>query len=268
MSYDQRAMTAAAEQPDVSRRLVVRVLRWLSVGPDTAAALVLANLVPLVGVVAFGWSVMTILVVYWLESGVIGLLNIPKLAMARGAVEVQAGEARLSFPILTGGLSRVLALAFAIPFFVVHYGIFWFGHGLVVFLLPAMARAASAPDLAEATDPFALAGVEPSVVLSAAGVLLVSHLVSFWRNFVRRREYLRVSPTAQMAAPYGRVIVMHLTILAGGFLSLAIGSPIGALVILVVLKTALDLRAHLRAHAEAQPGSGPSDRDGSGPSRR
>jgi hypothetical protein len=35
-------------------------------------ALLVANLLPLWGVLAGGWSVWTVLVLYWLESGIVG----------------------------------------------------------------------------------------------------------------------------------------------------------------------------------------------------
>ena len=41
---------------------------------------------------------------------------------------------------------------------------------------------------------------------------------------------------------------MHLTLIFGGWIILLIGMPIGALVVLVLLKTAVDLRAHQREH--------------------
>lgn len=51
-----------------------------------------------------------------------------------------------------------------------------------------------------------------------------------------------------MQLPYNRVLVLHLTIIFGAFPVMALGSPIWGLVLLVVLKTAMDLRAHLREH--------------------
>jgi uncharacterized protein DUF6498 len=38
--------------------------------------------------------------------------------------------------------------------------------------------------------------------------------------------------------------VLHLTVLFGGWVVMLLGSPLFALVVLVVLKTAADLRAH------------------------
>jgi hypothetical protein len=48
-----------------------------------------------------------------------------------------------------------------------------------------------------------------------------------------------------MMQPYARVVVLHVTILFGGFAFMALHAPAAALVVLVALKTALDLRTHL-----------------------
>ena len=53
----------------------------------SAALLVAFNLVPLAGVLLWGWNVATILVLYWVENGIIGVLNIPKILLASGPSE-------------------------------------------------------------------------------------------------------------------------------------------------------------------------------------
>jgi hypothetical protein len=53
-----------------------------------------------------------------------------------------------------------------------------------------------------------------------------------------------------MMAPYRRIIVMHLTIIFGGWLVLLLETPAPALALLVALKTVVDLRAHRREHAK------------------
>lgn len=41
--------------------------------------LILVNLVPLAGVFVFGWDVGFLMLIYWIETVVIGLFNIPKI---------------------------------------------------------------------------------------------------------------------------------------------------------------------------------------------
>jgi hypothetical protein len=155
-----------------------------------------------------------------------------------------------SVTVARSGLTAKAALA---PFFIVHYGIFWLVHGVFVFTLPLFFGGGFltnvTPLLDESGSPFDVSVVQIGPDLSAvawgAVGLAISHVSSFLINFVGRGEYRRVSAARQM---YGRLVILHLTILFGAFVSLAIGSPIGAIVVLVLLKTGLDLRLHLREH--------------------
>lgn len=83
--------------------------------------------------------------------------------------------------------------------------------------------------------------------------LVCSHGVSFYANFLGRKEYIGRTVQEQMAEPYKRIIVMHLTIIFGGWLTLLLRSPVPALILLIALKTAVDLRAHRREHGEKAP---------------
>jgi hypothetical protein len=102
-------------------------------------------------------------------------------------------------------------------------------------------------------------GEAPAIVPSpvtlglAALGLFGSHAVSFWTNFLGRREYETRSIDQQMIAPYGRVIMLHLTLIFGGIAASLTGAPIGLLLVLVVLKTGLDLELHLREHRKRGP---------------
>jgi len=70
-----------------------------------------ANLVPLLGIYLFGWSVQAILVVYWVESVIIGVLNIPRIFATRG------------------GLGQKIFMSM---FFCVHFGAFCGAHAAIL----------------------------------------------------------------------------------------------------------------------------------------
>ncbi len=98
-------------------------------------ALVAANVIPIIGVLFFKWSLITILVLYWLENGIVGLWNIPRIALARGSAPATASAGP---PAMFGqGCERYAV----IPFFVFHYGLFWVVHG--VFTSPCYSSRAS-----------------------------------------------------------------------------------------------------------------------------
>ncbi|MDQ3447952.1 MAG: DUF6498-containing protein [Chloroflexota bacterium] len=222
--------------------------------------LVASNAIPIVGVLFLGWDILTLLVLYWIESGVIGLINVLKMARAEGPHDLRPGTS-LTF---SGppGCAPTAAKAFMIPFFIFHYGVFWVVHGVFVFLLPlfagllpVMAVDGRLPQGAS-VPPLSGAAISIEGILLAAGALTISHAVSYYLNFIRRGEYRRVSVISQMARPYGRVVILHLTIILGAVLVATLGQPIALLVLLVGLKTALDLALHVRSHRSA--GHGPT----------
>ena len=86
----------------------------------------------------------------------------------------------------------------------------------------------------------------------AMGALFLSHGVSFVYNYLMKGEYAKIKPDRLMGSPYGRVVVMHVAIIFGAFLTAALGSPVGILIILVGLKTSLDVIFHLRQHKKHQ----------------
>jgi hypothetical protein len=218
----QRAVVEGPERAPASARPAWRSL--------TAWVLVAANLAPLYGVLVHGWAVLPILVLFWLENVVIGALNVLRMAVAS--------------PGSAAPWSRKLPL---IVFFCVHYGLFTAVHGLFVFTLFGGEPYEALIDGLWAGDA-ARAVIAESALWPALAALAASHLFSFLFNYLGSGEYRAANPALLMFAPYGRVVVLHITIILGGFLAQALQSPLWALLLLIAFKVALDLRAHVREH--------------------
>jgi hypothetical protein len=190
-------------------------------------ALLVANVFPIAGVLFLGWSAFPLVLLYWLENVVVGGFNVAKLLLAHPR-EVAYWAGKL----------------FLVPFFVVHFGMFTYIHGVLVVALLGP----------KGTQPFDMLGTVPPLIRAnhlgwAVVGLLVSHGLSFFWNYLKNGEYQRASLNSLMMQPYGRVMVLHFTVLFGGWIVMTLGSPLLALVLLVVLKTAADVRAH-RAERE------------------
>ena len=222
-----------------------RIVAWYQVGSSYGAvlALIVANVIPLIGVLFLGWSVWNILVIYWLENGIVGAFNVLKMARADGS-EAPAGPTFM----VNGQPATSWSKLGLIPFFVMHYGLFWFVHGIFVLTLPAFMSMGlrSGPGL----------DLDPGAVALAAVALAVSHGVSYWWNFLRGGEYRRVTPAQLMFAPYRRLIALHLTIIFGAMAVMFTGAPVAAVAILVAVKTVLDIGLHLAEHRAASPQRG------------
>jgi hypothetical protein len=199
--------------------------------PLSAWVLVLANLVPLAGVLFWGWSAFALVALFWMENVVIGVFFILRM-LALDPRDPALWAAKL----------------FMVPFFCVHYGMFTAIHGSFVFHLLGGKDYQTQGLLP--LDAAARAAVELGLWLPL-GVLGASHLFSFLWNYLYRGEYRRAQLTRLMAQPYGRVVVLHVAIIFGGFAAAMLGSPLWALLVLVALKIGLDVRAHVKEHSKA-----------------
>jgi len=227
----EKNLEAATGTPDLTTAKVVDlavkgnpILDFLGRLHSSALALVAANLVPLYGVLALGWKVAPILVFYWTENLVVGFFNVLKMARAQGSVS----DTHMT---LNGKLVTENSRKSLIVFFILHYGMFTLGHGVFVLAL-------FSPDR---QNLFAELGM-------ALLVLSVSHGYSYRRNFIGRGEYLNASFARLFWQPYKRMIAMHLAIVLGGALAQSQGAPLGALLVLMALKTLIDLVSHWLEH--------------------
>jgi hypothetical protein len=241
---------------------VDRILGWYRVASSTGAvlALIVANAIPLFGAVFLGWNVWMILIVYWLENGIVGFFNVLKILRAEGGADSSSAWRMNGKPMAIAGRGAIAG------FFLIHYGMFWFVHGIFVLTMPLFAGIGNGFGAVESLGPGdgafvdgvfvpfpttgtdMTSGFELGPVLLAVVALAISHGVSFWFNYLGRGEYRRTSAAGQMFAPYSRLVVLHITIIVGGMAIAFTGAPAAVLAILVMLKTVMDIGFHLAEH--------------------
>lgn len=215
----------------------------------SAIALVLANLIPLAGVLWMDWRVFDVMILYWAENVVIGAVNVLRM-MSCGSVLGLSRMARdeanrhLDQRQQTD-LSRMAAAAkyFFIPFFIIHYGGFCFGHYSAVVGLFGKGLGNSDADAVGFGVP--LAEVWHSPLWIGVFAIVVSHLLSYYFNFIKGGEYQRTDLIQLMKRPYGRIIALHISVIAGGFLVIVLGDPLWMLLVLIAIKISIDLRMHV-----------------------
>ncbi len=192
----------------------------------SSALIVLANLVPLIGVAFFGWDIFKVLALFWLENVFIGLFAIAKLTVSRAYREYREG---LIVPL----------------FFLVHYGGFMAGHGMVILIM--YSSQFEDPGI---IDPMEFYFLKFLLEFSwiAVVALFASHLWSFITNFLGSVEKKRLTVRDAMAMPYRRMIITHVALLVGGFFLMEQGQPLVGVVLWVLMKIALDVGFHRRQH--------------------
>lgn len=194
----------------------------------SAWVLVAANLLPLYGVLFWNWEAFPLLLLFWMENVIIGVLNAARM-LAVDPADVASWGLKL----------------FMVPFFCFHYGMFTAIHG--VFVLGLFGGRQYNTSGLDVLDPAMRAASDWKLWLPLLA-LLASHLFSFFYNYLYRGEFRRASVQALMMKPYVRVVILHVTILFGGFGAMALGSPLWALLLLIAIKITVDVKAHLKEH--------------------
>ena len=189
-----------------------------------------SNAIPVFGVLFFGWAALPLMIYYWIENVAIGAFNVPKILISG-----------LTKPIPF----KIIAL-FLAPFFVFHYGLFCFVHGAFIFAIFAMADliAGKAEPTTGTLDVYGQvwqmlqsdSDLRWGVI--ALLVILAFRFVVLW---LFRGAWRDANPVSQMFEPYGRVVVLHFTIMIATIPVIAVGQPVIAVFVLALLKTALEI---------------------------
>jgi len=246
-----------------------------SAGADRASlfSLLAANILPIIMAIMFGWDVGDVVIFYWWENLIIGLWVIPRLLMAKSnhtQLLKQPGESRFNASRAMPNNGMQYEKILIIPFFCFHYFFFCFVHGIFVHTIARGlfngTTGASLPFDTSTGDnwlgplvviPFlyqllanSLQSLSTGGLVAVAG-LLISHGISFFRNFIGHGEYLKSHVMFEMFRPYPRIVVLHLGIIIGGIATMLFGSPLILVIILMIGKTLLDAKLHLFSHGGA-----------------
>ena len=186
--------------------------------------IIASNLLPIFGILFLGWSMGSVMILYWVENVMVGFFTILKMLFA----DEQAG----------GWLARLSLIIF----FCVHFGGFCIGH--LIFILALFMPRNPAWNLQN--TPANLLNLLPELWLPILG-MFISYSIYFYQHYLGDGLYQRVSLNSLMGEPYPRIMSMHLVLIIAGFLVVALGSPIGAILLLVALKTGAEVAFYRRS---------------------
>ena len=198
----------------------MQLLRWL--------VLIGVNAVPLWGVFRAGWSPATLLIVYWFEN-LASILFIAwrgvihrRLSRKRGYFTDPAGTTPNNF--LSDFVRTMLLFTVAHGYFVIMASYLFFGRRLVV------------------TD--ILRGASGIVVFLALGFAADLH-------GIRNRPFAWIRRLTQLAK--SRMLIVHLTIVIGGFAAALSGAGMALFGVFIALKVLFDLASQAPEREVAVP---------------
>ncbi len=207
--------------------------------------IIAGNAIPLISFVVFDVDLHALLVVYWVEVGVIGAATAAKIRRAEGTDNPEELPNWEYSPMGSGGSRTVRSLVDkprerVFRDFLGTYAVFWGFLGFPVLSLP--------------DDLSGVEAASPLVVLGAAVALSVTHVLSYRFDFLEGREYERKGPVTLLVEPFPRLYGLVGTVVFAGAAIAVTGSPVGLLALIVGAKTYVDVRAHGRAHGYDRSG--------------
>lgn len=205
----------------------------------SSMVLVLSNLVPLIGVLFFGWDAVFVLALFWIENLFVGAFTVLKM---------------LCVVVFN---KRFLSIGFCL-FFVVHYGIFFSGHGELL----ASVLNIDLPRITTSFDDFPMATLfvrayqiishfiqtySPTIWFGLAALFL-SQFVRFIEHFLLSGNIFKDRVEKLMVQPYGQVLILHVGLMVGAVLLQQLGSPVWLLALLVIMKMVVEFVRLEKAH--------------------
>jgi hypothetical protein len=206
-------------------------------------SLIFANLVTIVLAIVQHWDLATVMFIYWAQSIIIGIFTVVSLLGA----DTAALAADLGKPIRERGGSGTISprhvrayTCLLAGFFALHYGFFHWGYYAFI---------------VESGLFGSVNFSDPNIWFSCA-LFFANHLYS-------HIQYRHEGPKGagfvneEFFRPYQRIIPMHLTIIFGSIIVLAlqffgIDATMPVLVLFLLLKTRSDIFSHLSKHAQQE----------------
>lgn len=221
--------------------VISRLLSKLPKYP-TVFVLILVNLIPLYGVIYWGWDQDYILFIYWAETSIIGLFNVFRMLLAK-KVDTKGIRVNGKRPVVKTKKQFLKFRVSLVLFFIMHFGIFNLVHGLFVTSITDL----GIEEILDSVDIYQILR-QLSWLIIPTVALFLSHAASFFFNYIGRREYERQELNALFLKPYSRIVVTHITLVVGANLVDALDNKLAFIALMVVLKIFFDVLSHIFAH--------------------
>lgn len=202
--------------------------------PVTWAAFIV-DIIPFYAVIVLGWGAAPLVFLYWFENLVIGAITVARMIVAG----------------IGKGSRGIKSALFTVPFFTIHYGMFCLGHGIGLLALQSLQT--DMPDVPVSPDKageiVGYAATAGPGVLTFVSIIFAFNVFLFVWDYIGKREFLDSSPSEEMFAPYGRIVLLHVALFAGMFALIQFGEPMLGVLSLIILRVIWGIFTSLRRRA-------------------
>lgn len=185
----------------------------------TEISLISSNLLLLIGIIYWQWEIFDVLIIYWLESFTIVIFNALKIHKCNRIRKEKTAPGYFAYFYIYL-MAALVWLIFICVFF-----------GPWNFII--------------SDQPGGSFNVN---IIFMIVFLILSHGISYKNNFIDKKEFKILSIEELFYAPIYRFVVIQVVVFFAGYYFMKTGSMMLSAIIIVLLKTFLDLFAHWQEH--------------------
>ncbi|MFT4599969.1 MAG: hypothetical protein ACI857_000137 [Arenicella sp.] len=164
---------------------MLKLLQKNRPGKLTLISIILLNLITLIIAINLDWKTFDLVLLFWTENLAIGLFNVPKMIIAFFSNWSKKGN---SF--------------FPIPFFIAHFSIFCFGHGVIITKLFGEEKLEGVHMAEPVVDL-----INTPTFFSGLIIMCSIQAIFFVTRFIFKGEYKSSTVSKQMFEPYKRIFI-------------------------------------------------------------
>lgn len=223
----------------------------------TQILLILSNLPVLIGLLLYGWGIKEVILIYWLETIVIGLFSIAKTLIARASPDIVTRLLKNGFGYMLWPYKLLITFLTAVV-----VGVYTLVTGLAVTFMMLVIDYGF-HDLPEGITPpeYLYSQMSTGYIWVALGIICLQHTLSFVVNFIMKKEYTTNQDSRQMEILTRRIgtilnpvlpcmILFAIIVSLEGRLSPDMADTIRKIpaVLMILSKTIFDFRSHTKEH--------------------
>jgi hypothetical protein len=201
--------------------------------PSTNNVLIWMNaFILLAGIFLFNWKPEVVIIAYFLETIILGLIHVGKLIIVLKYSDAQ----QLETPHLK---NKLFAGIMVIPFFIFHYFFFIFIQSIFIFVMMANV-------LPKGSDSFNVLSnysylLAQHDIFMAFLALLFSNIAMTFKNFILPGEFRRTTTTKLFFQPYLRIFIQQFVTIISWFFMFICSSALAGAILIILLRLFVDL---------------------------
>lgn len=205
--------------------------------PNSSNAFIWINtLFMLIGLFFLNWKPEVVVIAYFLETIIIGIIHVFKMIIVLWAGN---GNTSTNNQVINGNSG------FMIPFFIFHY--FFFIYVQSIFIFQFFSKLLNLKDnMFNVFSNYNYLLSQKNILIAFIGIA-ISNVALTYKNFILSGVYKETTVSKIFGEPYGRIIIQQFVAILAGFIMFLFSPSIFVALLLIIIRLVVDLKLQYTA---------------------